>query len=1831
MKTKLLTLTISCLSVFWLLLEDANAQISLLQDYKNNSSATIGTFRGVSFREAGFSALYPIPNTNGKEFWTVSDRGVNIDCKNANIGAANGPCLPTYDKMYAFPSYVPKIHRIRVNGDSIQILLTITMKRPNGTGASGLINPDGLGSTVLEKASTDIVTDCINFNANTVAKDIWGIDSEGIVVDKDGNFWICEEGGPTVWKLNSAGVVLKRYTPYANLTGLQAPQIQDVAIDTCFKYRKNNRGFEGIAITPNGKIYTIIQSSMFYPNQATGENSRVHRILEIDPTTNATKMYVYLNEGVIGASGANQIRLRDWKIGDLTAINNTDFLVLEAAARGTSDVRKIFRITLTGATAVTSASGIYTTGTTIESLVTATADNLTANSIVPVTKTLFMDLLANGWPAVYDKAEGVAIINDSTIAINNDNDYGQTCPLEDGLPIATTTLSHLLTYRLQGNNKIAGYQPSLITLNQGQTGISSSKTPYLQPTIPGASFSSLITAGDVVGGYQMSGIPDGAGGYDNGNGTFTMLVNHEIPSTGGVVRAHGSAGAFVSKWIINKSTLAVESGADLIQTVNTWNSGTSSYVLGTTAFGRFCSADLPPVTAFYNSTTGLGTQERIFMNGEESGAEGRAFGHIATGANAGVTYELPALGKFSWENAIASPLAVNKTVVVGTDDATPGQVYVYVGTKTNTGSDVEKAGLTNGKLYGVAVTGLLTETSASIPTANTAFTMSDLGDVRNMTGATLNANSNTAGVTSFLRPEDGAWDPSSPNDFYFVTTNAFTSPSRLWKLSFTDAANPETGGTITAVLDGTEGQKMMDNLAIDKYGHILIQEDPGNQSYIAKVWQYTIATDKLIQVAHHDSTRFITGAANFLTQDEEASGIFDAEEILGPGKFLMVDQTHYSIPGAIYEGGQLLTFYNPDTYKASLGANPSSSSAPYLLPTIPGASFSSLLTAGDMVGSYQMSGIPDGAGGYDNGNGTFTMLVNHEIPSTGGVVRAHGSAGAFVSKWIINKSTLAVESGADLIQTVNTWNSGTSSYVLGTTAFGRFCSADLPPVTAFYNSTTGLGTQERIFMNGEESGAEGRAFGHIATGANAGVTYELPALGKFSWENAIASPLAVNKTVVVGTDDATPGQVYVYVGTKTNTGSDVEKAGLTNGKLYGVAVTGLLTETSASIPTANTAFTMSDLGDVRNMTGATLNANSNTAGVTSFLRPEDGAWDPSSPNDFYFVTTNAFTSPSRLWKLSFTDAANPETGGTITAVLDGTEGQKMMDNLAIDKYGHILIQEDPGNQSYIAKVWQYTIATDKLIQVAHHDSTRFITGAANFLTQDEEASGIFDAEEILGPGKFLMVDQTHYSIPGAIYEGGQLLTFYNPDTYNSNPEISVQGNSITILDGDISVSSTDNTDLGTVNLGSTLTKTFVINNAGPGALKVRGISFAGTNAAEFSLITAPTFPLSIAASSTQSITVQFAPTSTGTRTATLKIVSNDFSEGEFDFMVQGTSTSPEIKLQGNTIDIAKGDITPSATDNTDFGSITTGSTLTKIFTIQNTGTGSLSVSGITFAGTNSAEFTLVSAPTFPVAIAASGSQSITVQFAPLASGIRSATCTIANSDADEGSYDFALQGTATSPEINVQGNSVSIVDGDVTPSISDATDFGSASTTTSVAKSFTIQNTGSANLSVTAIGFTGTNASEFTLISGPTLPLTITAGNSETINVKFAPLAIGTRTSTITITNSDSDEGAYDFSLQGTATAVNGVQSSSDNSYIKLYPNPTGDLATISMLLEKAEMLTLKVLDLEGKVVLETIAKQYAIGEQQILLNTATLQGGVYTVEVSSETTITRIKAVVIH
>ena len=73
---------------------------------------------------------------------------------------------------------------------------------------------------------------------------------------------------------------------------------------------------------------------------------------------------------------------------------------------------------------------------------------------------------------------------------------------------------------------------------------------------------------------------------------------------------------------------------------------------------------------------------------------------------------------------------------------------------------------------------------------------------------------------------------------------------------------------------------MLDNISITN-GKIILQEDPGKVEYLAKVWEYDIATDTLTQRAELEPARVLPSSPDFITQDEESSGVLNVTALLG--------------------------------------------------------------------------------------------------------------------------------------------------------------------------------------------------------------------------------------------------------------------------------------------------------------------------------------------------------------------------------------------------------------------------------------------------------------------------------------------------------------------------------------------------------------------------------------------------------------------------------------------------------------------------------------------------------------------------------------------------------------------------------------------------------------------------------------------------------------------------------------------------------------------------------------------------------------------------------------
>ncbi|MBS1910459.1 MAG: esterase-like activity of phytase family protein [Bacteroidetes bacterium] len=348
-------------------------------------------------KEGGFSSLFYVGHN---EFWTITDRGPNV---------TSGSFL-----VLPVPNFQPTIYKIRLNMDgTLNVIGSLPLMRPDGTPVTGLPEPAPYNTG-------EVAADT---NLTPLGTDDFGFDTEGILRAPDGTFWFCEEYAPGIAHVAADGRVIDRVRPQP------AGGLPDI-----LKKRVVNRGFEGIAMTPNGKIYGMVQSGLAngFANTATantnaGNNTEMMRLVEYDPATGNTRMFAYLMDAGYPASGGGNARRRDIKIGDMAAVNNDELIVTEHVTRGTSNVKKIYKISLSGATPITAES--FTVGATTKSLEELSRTEITTVAgITPLPKTLVIDLNAPGagntpWPVELDKPEGLAIVSPTRIAICNDNDF----------------------------------------------------------------------------------------------------------------------------------------------------------------------------------------------------------------------------------------------------------------------------------------------------------------------------------------------------------------------------------------------------------------------------------------------------------------------------------------------------------------------------------------------------------------------------------------------------------------------------------------------------------------------------------------------------------------------------------------------------------------------------------------------------------------------------------------------------------------------------------------------------------------------------------------------------------------------------------------------------------------------------------------------------------------------------------------------------------------------------------------------------------------------------------------------------------------------------------------------------------------------------------------------------------------------------------------------------------------------------------------------------------------------------------------------------------------
>ena len=363
------------------------------------------TSAGQSIALGGFSGLWLDsidPATGVITFLANTDRGPN--CEPVNVDGD-----PALERPFPLPGFQPRVCTLTYNPATNALALAgqVLLRKSDGSPLTGLPNLQGQSAGL---ANTD-EQPCDLFG-QPLTLDPTGADLEGIVRTSDGSLWLCDEYRPSLYRFDATGLMLSRYVPqganaFGTVVGIEA-------FPAVYAQRRDNRGFEAIAVW-NDRVYCFVQSPLDNPDVANDANSKASRNVRIavfDPATEAViAEYLYVLEG--GASD---------KIGDACASGPGRFLVIERdSAVGGSSLKKIFEIDLAGATDLSTLPGSVTgPGGTLDRM---TPGQLAAAGIVPVSKSVRVDLASVGYAAIGDKVEGLAMRDRSTLFVLNDNDF----------------------------------------------------------------------------------------------------------------------------------------------------------------------------------------------------------------------------------------------------------------------------------------------------------------------------------------------------------------------------------------------------------------------------------------------------------------------------------------------------------------------------------------------------------------------------------------------------------------------------------------------------------------------------------------------------------------------------------------------------------------------------------------------------------------------------------------------------------------------------------------------------------------------------------------------------------------------------------------------------------------------------------------------------------------------------------------------------------------------------------------------------------------------------------------------------------------------------------------------------------------------------------------------------------------------------------------------------------------------------------------------------------------------------------------------------------------
>ena len=391
----------------------------------SNSAITdsVANDQGVLLGGLG-SDLYHIPGDAEDIFYTITDRGPNNDTVQPDKSAGTGFVVPTFS---------PLIMKLQISGASVTILETHAIKTQSGASATGLPNIKGYDA---------VPTDVKGITADSMYN-LSGLDAEGLVKTANGDFWIVDEYAPSLAQLSSTGAIKARYVPTGwkgNPTSFKAVK----TIPSLYLTRKANRGFEALALSPDGKTLFIgLQSPLLNPTKAVGDASLATRILRFDLRSKRfTGEFVFGFEKV-SVVDAKATKNSDLKLSAMVALDSKTLLVQER----TDNSFLLSTITIDdSANILGSKWDLAATSPSLESY-TGVGTNAEIEKLLAANnkKVIFNSTSIATMPG---KVEGVAVLDANHIVVVNDNDFNFVYNTTSGLVEIGKLKTSFLTIKL---------------------------------------------------------------------------------------------------------------------------------------------------------------------------------------------------------------------------------------------------------------------------------------------------------------------------------------------------------------------------------------------------------------------------------------------------------------------------------------------------------------------------------------------------------------------------------------------------------------------------------------------------------------------------------------------------------------------------------------------------------------------------------------------------------------------------------------------------------------------------------------------------------------------------------------------------------------------------------------------------------------------------------------------------------------------------------------------------------------------------------------------------------------------------------------------------------------------------------------------------------------------------------------------------------------------------------------------------------------------------------------------------------------------------------------